>query len=278
MAAPSRIIAVALAVCLLVLLLLPVDGDSAKKQKPRFKIVERTYVSAPFISLPGIALASRYPDSVEVHGRGDAKLIDVDLILYEFSHASPKDLDILLVAPDGRSALVMADAGGASAVPGMDLTLDDDAKRALPEAGAIVARSYRPANYDDSVMGGRSAFPAKTACRANPASPATTLSLGLPASPARPARPAATLGKTATSSRRRRRLPARMSSSTRSAASTRRGSGSSSCARTARRRQPHRRLGPAHHDQAATLTGLPAPAGRFLRILDVRTRRMCHSE
>ena len=183
MAASSRIIAVGLAVCLLVLL--PVGGDSAKQRKPRFKIVERTYVSEPFISLPGVNTASRYPDSVEVHGRADAKLIDVDLLFFELSHDTPKDLDILLVAPDGRSALVMGDAGGASAVNGIDLTLDDDAKRALPSAGAISARSYRPANHDDSVVLAAS-VPGEDGVPGEPGEPGEDAGPGAPGEPGTP--------------------------------------------------------------------------------------------
>jgi hypothetical protein len=149
MAPASRLIAIVLAICLLVLA--PLAGDSAKKHKPRFKISERTYHSASFISLPGNVLASRYPDSVEVHGRADSKLIDVDLLLYDFSHGTPKDLDMMLVAPNGRAALVMADAGGEAGVLGIDLILDDEAKQALPRDGHISSGRYRPANYDDSV-------------------------------------------------------------------------------------------------------------------------------
>jgi hypothetical protein len=141
-----RVFAIVLAVCLL---LLPVESDSAKRDKPRFKIAEKTYGTDDDISLPGLAVASRYPDTIVVNGQANAKIVDVDLTLVDFAHGTPQDVDILLVAPNGRSALVMADAGGTAGVLGIALTLDDDAKRLLPDGGVLTSGRYRPANYDD---------------------------------------------------------------------------------------------------------------------------------
>ena len=145
----SRIIASAFAIALIVAF--PTGVDTAKRHKPRFKIIERTYRAEPFISLPGIALASRYPDSIDVGGPRDSRIIDVDLHLYGFAHSMPEDLDFLLVSPNGRTALVMSDAGDRAIAGGITLTLDDDAKRPLPKQGAIAAGRYRPANYDEDV-------------------------------------------------------------------------------------------------------------------------------
>jgi hypothetical protein len=146
MPASSRVVAFILAVSLL---LLPVESDSAKRDKPRFKIAEKTYLAKQGLSLPGLAVASRYPDTIVVNGQANARIVDVDLTLVDFAHGAPRDIDILLLAPNGRSALVMADAGGAAGVLGIELTLDDDAKRLLPEDGVLTSGRYRPANYDD---------------------------------------------------------------------------------------------------------------------------------
>lgn len=151
----SRIVSVVLAVT--VVLLLPAEVDVAKRKNPRFKVIERTYRAEPFISIAGIALATRYPDIIDVHAPRDSRVRDIDLHLYNFSHAMPKDLDFLLVAPDGRTALVMSDAGGQAIAGTIDLTLDDDAKRQLPETGAIANGRYRPANYGEDGSSLRSA-------------------------------------------------------------------------------------------------------------------------
>lgn len=143
----SRIIAVALAGS--VVLLAPMDVDTAKRTKPRFKVIERTYDSGTAISLPGINLPSSYPDAIAVRGPRDPSVIDIDLHLYGLSHGGPDQIDILLVAPDGRTALVMSDAGDRPIVGSIDLTLDDDAKRPLPKSGDLSFGRYRPANYDE---------------------------------------------------------------------------------------------------------------------------------
>jgi hypothetical protein len=68
-----RIICVALAMFTVVLL--PADVDTARRSKPRFKIIERTYDAEPFISVAGIALATRYPDTIDVHGPRDSRTV-----------------------------------------------------------------------------------------------------------------------------------------------------------------------------------------------------------
>jgi hypothetical protein len=132
------------------LVLPPTEVDPAKRAKPRFKLIERTHTSAPYLSVAGIARATRYPDVIDVRAPRDSRIIDIDLHLYGFAHAMPEDLDILLVAPNGQTALVMSDAGTAAITRPIDVTLDDDAKRRLPRDGPIGGGRYRPANYDDA--------------------------------------------------------------------------------------------------------------------------------
>ena len=74
------------------------------------------------------------PTTLEVSGF-HGKIGDLDLTLTSFSHEYPDDIDILLVAPDGTTAVeVMSDAGGTTAATSVDLTLDQDASAALPDA------------------------------------------------------------------------------------------------------------------------------------------------
>lgn len=140
----------ALAFAVSVALLTPAEVDTAKRAKPRFKVIERTHHSETFISLPGINLASSYPDAIDVRGPRNSRIIDIDVHMYGLSHGGPDQIDILLVAPDGRTALVMSDAGDRPIVGGIDLTLDDGAKRLLPRSGDLSSGRYRPANYDET--------------------------------------------------------------------------------------------------------------------------------
>ena len=69
---------------------------------------------------------------------------------------TPDDIDILLVRPGASAnATVMSDAGGSLDVNAVDLTLDDEAAAALPDAAQIATGSYQPANYE-----GADPFPA----------------------------------------------------------------------------------------------------------------------
>jgi hypothetical protein len=184
-AVSSRVFAIVLAVCLF---LPPAGSDTARRDRPRVKIAEKTYVASSDVSLPGLAVASRYPDLIVVNGQASARIVDVDLTLVDFAHGTPQDLDILLVGPNGRSALVMADAGGTDGVLGIDLTLDDDAKRPLPEDGVLMSGRYRPANYDDGGVvaaseAGGDGTPGTDALPGTPGTPGTPGSPGSPGSP-----------------------------------------------------------------------------------------------
>jgi subtilisin-like proprotein convertase family protein len=70
---------------------------------------------------------------------------DVDVTLH-LSHARVSDLDLLLVAPDGRQATLMSDVGGGAGAD-VTMTLDDEADFSLPESGAFGDGSYQATNY-----------------------------------------------------------------------------------------------------------------------------------
>ena len=71
----------------------------------------------------------------------------MDLKLTGLSHTYPDDIDVLLVSPGGRNAIVMSDAGTGLDVVNVNLTLDDEAASQLPDAKQIASGSYRPANW-----------------------------------------------------------------------------------------------------------------------------------
>jgi subtilisin-like proprotein convertase family protein len=70
------------------------------------------------------------------------------VVLTNFAHTYPDDVDILLVAPDGWSALLLSDAGGGNAVAGVTLQLDDAATAFVPDRFTITNGLYRPTNFD----------------------------------------------------------------------------------------------------------------------------------
>jgi subtilisin-like proprotein convertase family protein len=76
------------------------------------------------------------------------RVTDVDVYLNGVRHLRPGDLDLLLVGPRGQQATILSDAGGDTAVDGVDLVLDDEAATAV--GSALTGGSYRPTNLEGS--------------------------------------------------------------------------------------------------------------------------------
>ena len=96
------------------------------------------------------AAASPYPSTVTVNGvTGTVR--DVVVTLNKLKHSTPDDIDILLVAPGGKTSIIMSDAGGSNALggAGVDITLSDNASSSLPDNGQITFGTFKPSNYED---------------------------------------------------------------------------------------------------------------------------------
>ncbi len=91
--------------------------------------------------------ASPYPSTIDVSGM-TGQVSRVRVGLHGINHGFPDDLDVLLVAPDGRGVVLMSDAGGGSSIQGINLTFDDGASAALSDGGPIVSGQYRVSNYE----------------------------------------------------------------------------------------------------------------------------------
>jgi subtilisin-like proprotein convertase family protein len=150
----ARILLVVLA-ALLALPLAPATSPVAAKNRAR--TVTRTFNNPTVIDLFGSAatpnLGVPYPSTIVVSGL-NGTIRDVNLTLDAFSHQNPSDVEVLLVAPGGRTAVVMADVGGSADVAGVTLRLDDEAAVRLPDTNAITLQSgaFRPTNATNSVI------------------------------------------------------------------------------------------------------------------------------
>lgn len=113
--------------------------------RQRFKIVTRNFLSTELMSIPDSGSATPYPTTLRVSDLPSGKLLKVNLILYGFTHTFPADVDVMLVAPNGRGAVVMSDVVGRPA-PGttVDLTFDDQALG--PPPAPLVTGTYQPTN------------------------------------------------------------------------------------------------------------------------------------
>lgn len=91
--------------------------------------------------------ATPYPSTATV-ADVVGSVTDVNLTLLGVTHSAPDELDVMLVSPGGKRAIVMSDAGGSTALTATDITLDDQAGQDLPDSTPITAGTYRSANYE----------------------------------------------------------------------------------------------------------------------------------
>jgi (2Fe-2S) ferredoxin len=101
------------------------------------------------IVIPTIGTANSYPSEIQVSGL-NGLVTGVSVGLENFSHLSSDDVDILLVAPNGRSVLLMSDVGGNTFANDIDLTLTDAAANSLPDNSALSSGVFKPTNFDNN--------------------------------------------------------------------------------------------------------------------------------
>jgi hypothetical protein len=106
------------------------------------------------ISIPASGAASPYPSEINVVDH-DGLVSGVTVNIDNFSHTSPDDVDLMLVAPNGRKVVLMSDVGGATPVTNVSLSFDDLANASLPDNAPLVTGNYKPTNFEPG-----DAFPA----------------------------------------------------------------------------------------------------------------------
>ncbi len=92
-------------------------------------------------ALPGPA--SVYPSPIHVSGQSGL-VTNVTVMLRNITHAWTRDIDVVLVAPNGRAVIMMSD-GGNGAANGVTLTLSDAAPSSVPQT-ALTTGTFRPAD------------------------------------------------------------------------------------------------------------------------------------
>jgi uncharacterized repeat protein (TIGR01451 family) len=105
-----------------------------------------TLTSATPIAIPAFGEAAIYPSTFTVAGLV-GRVSKVTVTLNGITHGFPDDLDVLLVAPDGRGVILMSDVGGTLDLAGVNLTFDDSASTSLPDSSKINSGTYKPTNF-----------------------------------------------------------------------------------------------------------------------------------
>jgi subtilisin-like proprotein convertase family protein len=99
------------------------------------------------ITIPATGQASLYPTEVNVTNL-DGLVTGVQVSLLNFSHTSPDDVDLMLVAPNGRKVILMSDVGGSNPVNNLELFFTDAATASLPDSTTITSGNYKPTNFE----------------------------------------------------------------------------------------------------------------------------------
>jgi subtilisin-like proprotein convertase family protein len=101
------------------------------------------------INIASSGTANPYPSDIQISGV-TGLVTGIAVNIENFSHTLPDDVDILLVAPNGRRIILMSDVGGNTAVNNLSLTFSDSAAVSLPDNSALTSGIYRPTNFDDT--------------------------------------------------------------------------------------------------------------------------------
>jgi subtilisin-like proprotein convertase family protein len=116
---------------------------------PRIVWAERVYQisNTTPIAINDDSSASPYGSSIVVSGVVGS-IIKVAVTLANLSHGKPSDIDIMLVSPGGRDAVIFSDAGDSVTANDVTLTLDDNAANPPPFASGLPSGTFTPVNYN----------------------------------------------------------------------------------------------------------------------------------
>lgn len=107
---------------------------------------QRAFSNPSAITIGDNTTATPYPSNIDVAGLTGA-ISRITVRLNRFTHATPEDVDIMLVGPGGINAIIMSDIGNSVPVSGVMITLDDRAQSGLPIGiGPFPSGTYRPTN------------------------------------------------------------------------------------------------------------------------------------
>ena len=104
------------------------------------------FTNAATITINDNAVASPYPSAINISNLVGS-VLKATITLTNVIHASPADIDALLVSPGQQTTLFMAHAGGQNAISNVTITFDDGASAPLPQSGQIISGTNKPSAY-----------------------------------------------------------------------------------------------------------------------------------
>ncbi|HEY1173418.1 MAG TPA: Calx-beta domain-containing protein [Verrucomicrobiae bacterium] len=118
-----------------------------------YQLAESVTATGGAVTIPAVGQAETYPTTVNIAGL-QGRVSKVTVQLAGITHGFPDDLDILLVAPNGKGVVLMSDAGAGLDLVNVNLTITDSATASLPDSAKINSGVYKPTNH-----GGSDTFP-----------------------------------------------------------------------------------------------------------------------
>ncbi len=116
-------------------------SESVLARRPTAELVQGFANSSP-IAIPD---GNQAPASSILVSGFETPIADIDVTLNRLSHTRVNDLDILLVGPQGQSALLASDVG--SSATNVTLSLDDQAADQISSAAAMATGTFQPTNF-----------------------------------------------------------------------------------------------------------------------------------
>jgi subtilisin-like proprotein convertase family protein len=129
---------------------MPLISAAPKAEKKGGKSIQRSFSSSDAITINDNQEADPYPSTIKVSGLKKSKVTDVNVVIRDFSHDFPANVDIVLEAPNGSSTVLMSDVGAGTSVQGLTLTLDDQSGNTLPSTTEFESGTYKPTNLGNT--------------------------------------------------------------------------------------------------------------------------------
>lgn len=121
------------------------NGNNAGSINGGWNLFVQSSIDA--IAIPEVGAAQPYASEKRIFAV-QGTVTKATVTLSNFSHTSPDDVDLMLVAPNGRRIVLMSDVGGGTEVGGLNLTFDDDAVGSLPDTSPLVSGTYKPTDFE----------------------------------------------------------------------------------------------------------------------------------
>jgi VCBS repeat-containing protein len=123
-------------------------GDSVSARKRSSADLVQSFQNLSPLGIGGGDAAPAVSTTIEVSGfTAPVADVNVNLIGIDFGPASSQDMDILLIGPEGRTAMLLSDAGGNAAAANVTLVLDDQQPDHLPNGSALTNGFFQPTNF-----------------------------------------------------------------------------------------------------------------------------------